>query len=179
MAFHPYPQIIPVFFNRRGFGPPVSVTLLSTCPWIDHPVSGLQHLTRRAIHTRFRFAYTCWLKLARYCKSLTHYTKGTRSHGKRAPTACRQTVSGSISPPLSGYFSPFPYGTGTLSVSREYLGLEDGPPMFRQGFTCPALLKDLNAFYRYGAITHYGQPSQVVLVITFRPLAWSAFARHY
>ncbi len=25
----------------------------------------------------------------------------------------------------------------------EYLGLEGGPPMFRQDFTCPALLKDL------------------------------------
>ena len=27
-----------------------------------------------------------------------------------------------------------------LSVSQEYLALEDGPPIFRQGFTCPALL---------------------------------------
>jgi hypothetical protein len=26
--------------------------------------------------------------------------------------------------------------------------LEDGPPMFRQDFTCPALLKDLIIFYR-------------------------------
>ena len=28
--------------------------------------------------------------------------------------------------------------------------------MFRQDFTCPALLEDQDAFYRYGAITHYG-----------------------
>ena len=27
---------------------------------------------------------------------------------------------------------------------HEYLGLEGGPPTFRQDFTCPALLKDLN-----------------------------------
>src|SRR6201989_2726360 len=44
--------------------------------------------------------------------------------------------------PLSGCFSPFPHGTGPLSVTREYLGLEGGPPMFRQDCTCPALLKD-------------------------------------
>ena len=30
----------------------------------------------------------------------------------------------------------------SLSVMYEYLGLEGGPPMFRQDFTCPALLKD-------------------------------------
>ena len=30
----------------------------------------------------------------------------------------------------------------SLSVVEEYLGLEGGPPMFRQDFTCPALLKD-------------------------------------
>src|ERR1700692_3588782 len=33
-----------------------------------------------------------------------------------------------------------PPGTGSLSVDHEYLALEDGPPIFRQDFTCPALL---------------------------------------
>lgn len=58
------------------------------------------------------------------------------------PTVCRHPVSGSISLPLSGCFSPFPHGTCSLSVMHEYLGLESGLPMFRQDFTCPALLKD-------------------------------------
>ncbi len=52
-------------------------------------------------------------------------------------------VSGSISLPYSGYFSPFPHGTGPLSVSQEYLALADGPAGFIQGFTCPALLRIL------------------------------------
>src|SRR5690606_6479398 len=84
-----------------------------------------------------RLPYT--VKLATNCKSLTHYTKGTQSP-RRAPTACTHTVSGSISLPSPGFFSPFPHGTGSLSVGQEYLALEDGPPMFRQGFSCPALL---------------------------------------
>ncbi len=42
--------------------------------------------------------------------------------------------------PLPGFFSPFPHGTCSLSVDYEYLALEDGPPIFRQDFTCPALL---------------------------------------
>ncbi len=50
-------------------------------------------------------------------------------------------VSGSVSLPCSGFFSPFPHGTGTLSVSQEYLVLADGPARFTQGFTCPALLR--------------------------------------
>ena len=50
-------------------------------------------------------------------------------------------VSGSVSLPCSGFFSPFPHGTGPLSVSQEYLVLADGPAGFTQGFTCPALLR--------------------------------------
>ena len=42
--------------------------------------------------------------------------------------------------PLSGCFSPFPHGTGSLSVMGECSALEGGPPCFGPGFTCPALL---------------------------------------
>ena len=102
----------------------------------------------RPVQTRFRCASTYRLKLARQTKSLTHYTKGTRSPrprpktGPQAPTVCRHPVSGTVSLPSSGCFSPFPHGTGSLSVTREYLGLEGGPPMFGQDVTCPALLED-------------------------------------
>ena len=155
------------------------VTAPSTCPWLDHPVSGLIRATKRPIQTRFRCAYTYRFKLAAQIKSLTHYTKGTRSHLKGAPTACRHSVSDTISLPSSGYLSPFPHGTSSLSVTKEYLGLESGLPMFRQDFTCPALLEDQTAFYPYGAITRYGPTFQTVPVLTAWPLAWSAFARHY
>ena len=59
----------------------------------------------------------------------------------RAPTACRRTVSGTISLFCSKCFSPFPHGTGSLSVSREYLALPDGPGRFTQDSSCPALLR--------------------------------------
>ena len=60
-----------------------------------------------------------------------------------APTACRRTVSGTISLPCSGCFSPFPYGTGSLSVSEEYLALPDGAGKFTQDSSGPALLRIL------------------------------------
>ena len=50
-----------------------------------------------------------------------------RRHPRGAPTACKRMVSGSISLPYSGFFSPFPHGTSSLSVSQEYLALPDGP----------------------------------------------------
>ena len=54
---------------------------------------------------------------------------------------------------------------------REYLGLEGGPPMFRQDYTCPALLKDFSRFYPYGAITLYRRLFQGVPVLQEKPLA--------
>jgi hypothetical protein len=51
--------------------------------------------------------------------------------------------------------------------------------MFRQDFTCPALLKDLHNPYAYGAVTRYGRPFQTILLKLRKPLACSAFARHY
>ena len=49
--------------------------------------------------------------------------------------------------------------------------MEGDPPMFRQDFTCPALLEDAIDFYPYGAITRYGHPFQSVPVLTIVPLA--------
>ena len=67
--------------------------------------------------------------------------KARRHPTTGAPTACRRTGSGSVSLPCSGFFSPFPHGTGSLSVSREYLALPDGPGRFTRDSSCPALLR--------------------------------------
>ena len=69
--------------------------------------------------------------------------KARRHRINSAPTACRHTVSGTISLPCLGCFSPFPYGTGSLSVSEEYLALPDGAGRFKQDFSGPALLRIL------------------------------------
>ena len=86
------------------------------------------------------------LNLAAYRNSLAHSTKGTPSPRSGAPTACRRTVSGTISLFCSKCFSPFPHGTGSLSVSREYLALPDGPGRFTQNSSCSALLRILLCF---------------------------------
>ena len=69
-----------------------------------------------------------------------------RRHTKSAPTACRHMVSGTISLFCSKCFSPFLHSTGSLSVSREYLALPDGPGRFTQNSSCSALLRILLCF---------------------------------
>ena len=108
--------------------------------------SGRLCATPRPLRTRFRFGS------ARFALNLATQTSLAGSLCKRhavrrsvlrrhsPPTACRQTVSGSLSLPSPGFFSPFPHGTGSLSVAREYLALEGGPPRFPQGFSCPVVL---------------------------------------
>jgi hypothetical protein len=49
--------------------------------------------------------------------------------------------------------------------------LEGGPPMFRQDFTCPALLEASIRHYPYGAVTRYGPTFQMVPVVLFEALA--------
>ena len=63
-----------------------------------------------------------------------------RGQAYSPPTACKHTVSGSISLRLQRFFSPFPHGTSSLSVACEYLALGGGPPRFMQGSSYPALL---------------------------------------
>ena len=125
LAFHPYPQLIRAFCNIQRFGPPRGITPTSPWPWVAHPVSGLLPATLRPIQTRFRFGSGCLcLNLATESNSSAHSPRGTPSalptaKAHSALTACRHTVSGSISLPSPGCFSPFPHGTCSLSVVKS------------------------------------------------------------
>ncbi len=77
-----------------------------------------------------------------------HNAKGTQSVDSQGepheqpPTACERAVSGSLSLPAQGCFSPVPHGTRPLSVIRESLALEGGPPSFTPGSSSRALLRN-------------------------------------
>ena len=143
MAFHSYAQLIEKLFNAYSFGPPSRVTGTSSWPCVDHPVSRLPPTTHSpcsdSLSLRLRDScHLTWLETAtrRFIMQ-----KARRHIHKDAPTACRHTVSGTLSLPCTGCFSPFPHGTGSLSVSHECLALPDGPGGFTQDYTCPALLR--------------------------------------
>ena len=163
MAFHPYTQVIPQVFNPGGFGPPRGLTRASTCPWVDHSASGLQHATRRPIQTRFRYGCPTRVNLATYRNSQAHSSKGTRSLHFRPKADTLPRLVGTrfqvlFHDPSPGCFSPFPHGTGSLSVTREYLGLGGGPPGFTRNFTGSVLLGiplESRLGFAYGGITLY------------------------
>ena len=121
LEFLRYPQLIPGHFNERGFGPPQCLTTASTCPWIGHPVSGLQHTTSRPLQTRFPFGSgALHLNLAAYHNSLARSTKSTRSLPLPLLVGIRFQVL-FHSPP--GVLFTFPSRYYTLSVTKSYLAL--------------------------------------------------------
>ena len=89
-----------------------------------------------------------------------------------APTVCRHTVSGSLSLPSQGCFSPFPHGTCSLSVAEEYLALRGGPRRFQQGSTCPVVLgclsRPLMTFSCTGLLPATARLSSPVLLVVIR-----------
>ena len=116
LAFHPYPQLIRDFCNKHRFGPSRPVTDAAAWPWVAHTVSGLLLATNRALHTRFPSGSGCCaltrpLRVTRRVilqKARDH--RGSLRH-PTALTAWMRSVSGSISLPSPGCFSPFPHGT--------------------------------------------------------------------
>ena len=116
LEFHRYPHVIPTLFNVYGFGPPRDFTLASTCTWIGHPVSGLQHATFALLRLGFPSAPDLSvINLAAYCNSLARSTKSTRSLALPLLVSIRFQVL-FHSPP--GVLFTFPSRYYSLSVTR-------------------------------------------------------------
>ena len=124
-------------------------------PWtgLDHLASGLLMATGRPIQTRFRYGFRGGLhrhvNLATTNNSPDHSSTGTLSP---IPSPCGNSIGLELLvcirlqvlfTPRQRYFSPFPRGTGSLSVGRSYLALESGLPRFPPDFTCPMVLRSL------------------------------------
>ena len=127
---------------------------------------------RRPIQTRFRYGYPSRVNLATYRNSQAHSSKGTRSlhispKADSLPRLVGTRFQVLFHDPSPGCFSPFPHGTGSLSVTREYLGLGGGPPGFTRNFTGSVLLGiplESRLGFTYGGITHCADAFQRLLL---------------
>src|SRR6266516_116415 len=116
---------------------------------------------RRPIQTRFRYGSPTRVTLATHHNSQAHSSKGTWSLHISSGLITLPRLVGTrfqvlFHDPSPGHFSPFPHGTGPLSVTREYLGLGGGPPGFTRDFSGPVLLgipPGSRLSFAYGGVT--------------------------
>ena len=144
MAFHPYPQVIPQFFNTGGFGPPRSFTHASACPWIAHTASCLQRTTPRPIKTRFPFGFGYHPLTLPFTVTPRFIKQKARRHPPPKRIGLRQFVGTRFqvlfhSP--HGVLFTFPSRYWFTIGHQECLALGDGPPRFPSGCTCPVVLR--------------------------------------
>ena len=97
---------------------------------------------KRPIQTRFRYGFPSRINLATYHNSQAHSSKGTRSlhvgpKAEHAPTACRRTVSGTISRPLTGALFTFPSRYLCTIGHQGVFRLRGWSPQIHTGFLGP------------------------------------------
>src|SRR5271170_6936533 len=116
----------------------------------------------RPVQARFHYGYPSPVNLATHRNSQAHSSKGTQSHRTPEGVTLLRLVGTRFQvlfhDPSPGCFSPFPHGTSSLSVTREYLGLGGGPPGFTRNYTGSVLLGILpksRLGFAYGGITLY------------------------
>ncbi len=151
-----------------GSGLHARVPPASPCPWVAHPVSGRLVATEIALSDSLSLR----LRLSPGLASPRPHTRRlilqkARRHTEvtpHAPTGRKHMVSGSISLPSPGCFSPFPHGTGPLSVASGSYALGGGPPGFPPDSACPAVLTCTTHPHApavaYGTLTRCGGPFQ-------------------
>ena len=177
------------------FGPPQRFTIASTCSWLGHQVSGLRHDTSRPVQTRFRFgSMPVALNLASHRNSPARSTKSTTSHAYGALSACKLTVSGSLSLPSRGSFHlslTVLFAIGHMVV----FSLTGWSPCLPSGFLVSRRTPDSAKppqDFAYGIVTLFDLPFKTVRLsfrvpccgpypesISTPGLGSSDFARHY
>jgi len=102
---------------------------------------------QRPLQTRFRYGYPTRVNLATHHDSQAHSSKGTPSPtppkaGPTALTACRHTVSGTLSPPLTGALFTIPSRYWSAIGHQEVFSLTTWSWQIHTGFHGPRATRD-------------------------------------
>ena len=150
------------------FGPPQRFTIASTCSWLGHSVSGLRQHTSHPLQIRFRFGFvSLTLNLACHRNSPARSTKSTRSRAYGALSACKLTVSGSLSLPSRGSFHlslTVLFAIGHVVV----FSLLGWSPFLPSGFLVSRRTPDsasLAQYFVYRIFTFFDKPFQITSTI--------------
>ncbi len=129
----------------------------------------------RAVHARVRSASGCYCLRRQHTSTRRVILQKARDHTRtimvpRALTAWTREVSGSISLPSPGYFSPFPHGTVHYR-SRHVASLGPWSAQLPTRLLVSGGTRDprhSSGHPRYGTVTRSGRPFQVFPVRTLR-----------
>ena len=176
------------------FGPPQRFTIASTCSWLGHSVSGLRHDTLHPFQIRFRFGFVSLTLNLHHIVTRRPILQKVRDHTRMVLSLLVSSRFQVLfhSPP--GVLFTFPSRYYSLSVTWSYLAFGDGPPFFRQDFSCPDVLRILLALSKFrlrgchplcltfpgNSTIHLDAFSQSLPQVHYKPgLGYSDFARHY
>ena len=138
LEFLRYPQLIPAFFNIRVVRTSTASYRRFILSMDRSPGFGSTAHNFRPLQTRSRFGSGALrLNLAAHSNSPARSTKSTRSLSLPLLVNIGFQVL-FHSPP--GVLFTFPSRYYTLSVTKSYLALGDGPPVFPPDFSCPVIL---------------------------------------
>ena len=124
---------------------------------------------KRPLQTRFRYGSPTRVNLATHHNSQAHSSKGTHhiTHTTKvcaSSTACRHTVSGTISRPLTGALFTFPSRYSSTIGHQEVFRLTRWSWQIHTGFHGPRATRehstDSRHDFAYRTLTVYGAPSQ-------------------
>ena len=141
IGLSPLSQGHPPRFQPRWVRPSTGSYPRFSLPWDSSPgFASAAGDWNRPVQTRFRCGAVC-PKPRRRPQLAGSFYKRHAVTAPRGRSGCSQARGFRCCfTPLSGCFSPFPRGTGSLSVAGECSGLEGGPPGFGPDSPWPALL---------------------------------------
>jgi hypothetical protein len=126
---------------------------------------------KRPVRTRFRYGSPTRVNLATHHDSQAHSSKGTPSphlpaNGAQALTACRHTVSGTISQPLTGALFTFPSRYWSAIGHQEVFSLARWSWQIHTRLHGPRATREhpqrRRQNFAYRTLTVYGRPSQTI-----------------
>ncbi len=196
LAFHPYPQLIPSFCNRNGFGPPPAVRRVSPWPWVAHQVSCLISATLALVKLAFAAAPAASALAWRDADQLAGSFSKRHTVTPLTGGSHRLSADGFrfCFTPLTGVLFTFP-SRYLCSIGHQWVfSLGGWTPLLHTGLACPVLLRIPTPSPRLrlrdchpvplAFPVPFGSPRLVLAGPATPPpvedgLGCSAFARHY
>ena len=139
IGLSPYPQLIPIFNHWVRASSTTSYRRFNLAMGRSLPLRVQTQRLKRPIQTRFRYGLNTGLTLPPSTELAGSFFRHAITHPRGGSTDCKRPVSGTISLPPRGIFSPFTHGTS--AIGHQVFRLTGWSRQIHTGFhgPCPTL----------------------------------------